>query len=92
MSSSQAPTPPVHQAEDNPDTCPIWLGYPSDGSPLKLFINQNSAIDFQSQDPDASVVASIGICNVSPNENNVDTVFAIGDTAYPVSGDQAIQY
>lgn len=72
----------------NANLVSIWLATPADGSATQLFINQKSVIAYQNNNPDATVAASLGITTQNENDENVDTVYAIGDSSYSVSGDQ----
>ncbi len=77
-------SPPLRQAQQTAQLLNIWLGTPADGSGTQLFVNQNSAQSFQDADPANQVVASMGI---SPTDvYSTTSVYAIGDSAYPVSG------
>ena len=88
MSSAPNSGTQRQEANNQASLISIWLGIPADGSVTQLFIYQQSAVDFQNANPDASVQASLGITLQNENEGNVTTVYAIGDSSYPVSGDQ----
>ena len=76
------------EANNTPNLINLWLGTPADNSGTELFINQQSAIDFQNNHTDATVVAGLGITIQNKNSEDVTRVDAIGDSSFSVSGAQ----
>ena len=79
---------PRREAAMNAFLMNIWLATSADGTQTELFINQNSAIDYQNSNTDATIIAGLGISTQNQNTETVTRVDAIGDSSYPVSGDQ----
>ena len=65
-----------------------WMVKPSDGSAPLVFINQDSATAYQDSHPDEDVLAVVAISAYDPRDRPLNDIYIIGETKYPISGDQ----
>ncbi|KAK9816115.1 hypothetical protein WJX74_004890 [Apatococcus lobatus] len=86
--SSSPPPPPRQEANLAAGTYDCWLTAPADGSTPQLFISQDSAVSYQNSHPNDGVLAVLGVSATDPYHQNIDDIYVIGETRYPIAGDQ----